>query len=56
MVADLNIFVWKRYKLAKKKKVLLADFALKNMVETMLPDGLKTSGQNVKVSLILAYF
>ena len=30
---------------AKKKFVFLADFALQNMVETTLPDGLETSGR-----------
>ena len=30
---------------AQKKFVFLADFALQNMVETTLPDGLETSGQ-----------
>jgi hypothetical protein len=29
----------------KKKFVFLVDFALQNMVETTLPDGLETSGQ-----------
>ena len=29
----------------RKKKCFFADFALQNMVETMLPDGLDTSGQ-----------
>ena len=29
----------------RKKKFFFADFALQNMVETMLPDGLETSGQ-----------
>ena len=28
-----------------KKSLLFADFALQNMVETTLPDGLETSGQ-----------
>ena len=32
-------------KLPRKKKVFFADFALQNMVETTLPDGLETSGQ-----------
>ena len=31
----------------RKKKFFFADFAFKNMVETMLPDGLETSGQSV---------
>ena len=30
---------------AKKKVFFVADFALQNMVETTLPDGLETSGQ-----------
>ena len=35
-------------KLQRKKKVsLLADFALQNMVETTLPDGLETSGRRI---------
>ena len=29
----------------RKKKFFFADFALQNMVETMLPDGLETSGR-----------
>jgi hypothetical protein len=29
---------------AQKKVFFFADFALQNMVETMLPDGLETSG------------
>ena len=37
VVSHLNIFVWKWSKIA-------ADFALQNMVETTLPDGLETSG------------
>ena len=42
----LNIFVWKCSKIATQKKVcFLADFALQNMVETTLPDGLETSGR-----------
>ena len=31
----------------RKKKFSFADFALQNMVETTLPDGLETSGQRV---------
>ena len=31
-------------KLPRKKSFLFADFALQNMVETMLPDGLETCG------------
>ena len=31
----------------KKKSLFLADFALQNMVETTLPDGLETSGRRV---------
>ena len=31
----------------RKKKFYFADFALQNMVETTLPDGLETSGQRV---------
>ena len=46
MVSDLNMFVWKWSKIAKQKKIVfLADFALQNMVETTLPDGLDTSGR-----------
>ena len=47
MVSDLNIFVGKLSKIAAQKKVsfFFADFALQNMVETTLPDGLETSGQ-----------
>ena len=48
MVLDLNIFVWKWSKIAAQKKlVFYADFALQNMVETTLPDGLETSFQRV---------
>ena len=48
MVSHLNIFVWKWSKIAEQnKKFILADFALQNMVETTLPDGLETSGQRV---------
>ena len=31
----------------RKKSFFFADFALQNMVETTLPDGLETSGQRV---------
>ena len=41
--SDLNIFVWKLSKIAKKTP----DFALQNLVETTLPDGLETSGRRV---------
>ena len=37
-----------------KKKFFLTDFALQNIVETTLPDGLEISGRR-GVSLILAY-
>ena len=48
VVSDLNILVWKWFKIAKQKKVFFfADLALQNMVETTLPDGLETSGQRV---------
>ena len=41
-------FAQKWSKIAVQKKVFfLADFALQNMVETTLPDGLETSGQRV---------
>ena len=43
VVSDMNIFIQKWSKIATKK--MFADFALQNKVETMLPDGLKTSGQ-----------
>ena len=33
-------------KLPRKKKVFFADFALQNIVETTLPDGLETSGNS----------
>ena len=47
MVSHLNIFVWKLSKIAAQKKrfIFVADFALQNMVETTLSDGLMTSGQ-----------
>ena len=39
-------FVWKWSKIAAQKKFfVVAVFALQNMVETTLPDGLETSGQ-----------
>ena len=45
VVSDLNIFVLKWLKLPNKKNIsFLADFPSQNMVETKLPDGLKTSG------------
>ena len=46
MVSDLNILVWKWSNFAKqnKKTFFLADFAFQKMVETMLSDGLETSG------------
>ena len=39
MLSDLTICV------RKWSKIACADFALQNMVETTLPDGLETSGQ-----------
>ena len=45
VVSDLNIFGWKWSKIATQKIVLFANFALQNMVETTLPDGLETSGR-----------
>ena len=48
MVSHLNILVRKWSKIAAQKKIgFFADFALQNMVETTLPDGLETSGQRV---------
>ena len=48
MVSHLNIFVWKWSKIAAQKKgCFFADFALQNMVETTLPDGLESSGRRV---------
>ena len=45
MVSDLINFVWKWSKIAKQKNIFFfADFALQNVVETTLPDGLETSG------------
>ena len=35
----------KTVKNRRAKKVFFADFALKNMLETTLPDGLETSGR-----------
>ena len=41
-------FKWESgLKLPRKKKMFFAYFALQNMVETTLPDGLETSGQRV---------
>ena len=46
VVSDWNILFENCQKLPCKKKVFfVADFALQNMVETTLPDGLETSGQ-----------
>ena len=45
MVLDLNILFGSGLKLPNKKTKILADFALQNMMETTLPDGLETSGQ-----------
>ena len=46
MVSDLKFFVWKWSKIAVQKIIVFfADFALQNMVETTLPDGLETSGR-----------
>ena len=46
--SDLNILIWKLSKIAAQKKIcFFADFALQNMVETTLPNGLETSGQRV---------
>ena len=47
MVSELNIFAGMWSKIAAQKKVFFADFALQNMVEISLPDGLKTSGRRV---------
>ena len=42
----MNIFVWKWSKIAAlQKKKFVVDFALQNMVETTLPEGLETSGR-----------
>ena len=44
----LKHFCLEVVKIAAQKKVrFFADFALQNMVETTLPDGLETSGQRV---------
>ena len=42
-----EFFFWNGLKLPRKKKFFFADFALQNMVETTLPDGLETSGRRV---------
>ena len=54
MVSDLKIIlVWKWYKIAAQKKFyFFADFAVQNMVETTLPDGLETSGRRVYIANI----
>ena len=44
MVSYLNNFVGKLSKIAAQKIFFFADFALQNMVETTLPDGLEISG------------
>ena len=46
MVSDLNILFGSGVKSPNKKIVVfLADFALQNMVETTLPNGMETSGK-----------
>ena len=56
------MFVWKWSKIAAQKKFFFvcADFALQNMVETTLPDGLETSGRryiaNIGISLDIFEF
>ena len=60
-MSHLNIFVWTWSKIAAQKKIsFLADFALQNMVETTLPNGLKTSGRrdiaNIGISLEIFEF
>ena len=47
MVSDFNILVWKWSKIAAKRRsfFVVAYFALQNMVETTLSDGLETSGR-----------
>ena len=47
MVSELNIFVGMCPEIAAQKKFFFDDFALQNMVETTLPDGLETSGWRV---------
>ena len=48
LVSHLNIFLWKWSKIAAQFFfVFFADFALQNMVETRLPDGLEASGRGV---------
>ena len=48
VVSHLNIFVKKLSKIAAQKKVFFcAGFALQNLLETTLPDGLETSGRRV---------
>ena len=44
-VSDLNIFVRKWSKIAKKNTKKMAEFAWQNLVETTLSDGLETSEQ-----------
>ena len=46
MVSDWNILVWKWSKIAAQKKFVFDDFALQNMVEATLHDGLETSGRS----------
>ena len=46
VVSDLNILVWKWSKIAKLKKIVfMSNFALQNMVEITLLDGLEDSGR-----------
>ena len=41
-----EFFLWKWSKIAKQKKIyFLFDFALQQMLETTLPDGLENSGR-----------
>ena len=47
-VLRIELFCWDVVKNRRaKKSIFFADFALQNMVETTLPDGLETSGRRV---------
>ena len=45
--SGLKVVLVSGLKSPRKKKFVFADFALQNMVETTLPDGLETSDQRV---------
>ena len=54
----MNIYVWKWSKMAKQKSFFWADFALQNMVESTLPNGLShmPEGHMAYFGIYLAVF